>query len=284
MYDPLLRAKNAFEEMDGKAIPMNIVPVTAGQSIQVNPRIRVVPFATEHRVPSLGYAFYRKVQSLRKELRDLPSKEVYIRKNNGEEIYDTTEILELVYTGDTLFSALLRPEHAFLFTSQLFITELTYLDGERSKAISYSHIHLEDILEYAFLFTGSRSAGQSNDLEEKDQELDSTQGPKKVFFVHLSDRYTAGRVMEVLQSSLPDALREKAGVSLFSFGAKFPVSYLHDRRLREEALSSPGHGWARQPLYSQSNNQFFYTSNPGTGPQQEAGAGGRHHSGKRSRY
>lgn len=39
-----------------------------------------------------------------------------------------------------------------LFRSHTFITEVTYLDGDRSKAAQYGHVHVLDIVENAHLF------------------------------------------------------------------------------------------------------------------------------------
>jgi len=42
--------------MNGQDIPMNIIPVRAGEKIALSKTLHVTAFATEHRVASLGYA------------------------------------------------------------------------------------------------------------------------------------------------------------------------------------------------------------------------------------
>ena len=55
---------------------------------------------------------------------------------NGEKVYeDPNETLELIYTGDTTIDGLLHLENDFIFKAPILITEMTYLDGDRSKAL-----------------------------------------------------------------------------------------------------------------------------------------------------
>jgi ribonuclease BN (tRNA processing enzyme) len=47
---------------------------------------------------------------------------------------ETAEV-ELVYTGDTTFEGLCRPELDFVFKAEILIMEVTYLDGDEQKAV-----------------------------------------------------------------------------------------------------------------------------------------------------
>jgi len=66
---------------------------------------------------------------------------------NGEDIYEPNyDTIEMVYTGDTVMRGLLDPRNDFVFKAPILITELTYLEGDRSKAegifiITYHHHH-----------------------------------------------------------------------------------------------------------------------------------------------
>lgn len=49
-----------------------------------------------------------------------------------------------MYTGDTTMEGLLQlGADSRLFHSHTFITEVTYLDGDRSKAAQYGHVHIQ---------------------------------------------------------------------------------------------------------------------------------------------
>jgi ribonuclease BN (tRNA processing enzyme) len=64
-----------------------------------------------------------------------------------------TEPLVQVYTGDTTMAAVTDlPANTPLFEAHTFIIECTYLDGDRAKAVEWSHVHLDDIIDNAHLF------------------------------------------------------------------------------------------------------------------------------------
>lgn len=65
---------------------------------------------------------------------------------------EAVDSLEVVYTGDTIFGALLRPENDFLFQAYLFIVEVTYLDGDAKKAVERGHVHGSDIVQNRHIF------------------------------------------------------------------------------------------------------------------------------------
>ena len=104
-----------------------------------------------------------------------------------------------MYTGDTTFPGLLSasPKNAFIFSTHTLIMELTYLDGDRSKAEEYGHVHIQDIIDNAELFENVTS----------------------IIFVHLSAKYSMSRAIKLLRDQLPARLVDKVQVSLHSFGA-----------------------------------------------------------------
>jgi ribonuclease BN (tRNA processing enzyme) len=59
-------------------------------------------------------------------------------------------------------------ENAYIFGAHTFIMELTYLDGDRSKAAEWGHIHLDDVISNAHLF----------------------ESVQRLVFVHISQKYS----------------------------------------------------------------------------------------------
>jgi ribonuclease Z len=238
--DALLQAKAAFEVMDDHEIPMNIVSINPGDSVDISPTVRVMAFLTYHRVPSQGYAVFKKHKGkLLPSFRELTSKEIWQLKKEGVQLYDEPyETLEVVYTGDTTFEALTIPENRFLFSANLFFVELTYLDGERAKAIAWHHIHLDDILDHSHLF-------------EKVGTL---------VFVHLSQKYSVSRAIETLRNRLPEDLLEKTKVSLYSFGARDVLTSLGEYHPHHQQHGhhhrEPGWGWSFPKHKIQRTNDF----------------------------
>ena len=204
---------------------MNIIPLKPGDIVTVNSDLKVRVFPTIHRVPSQGYALYKVTAGcLLPEYSGLPGKDIGALRRSGVKVLsDETESLELVYTGDTVIEGLLQPCNSFIFTAAILIMELTYLDGDRQKAIDRGHIHLQDIVENADKFQN-----------------------QQIVFVHLSERYGPhGKALMMLRDSLPPDILRRSVVSLRSFGSgehltKIAAVDWNKRR------ADVGWGWGRQ--------------------------------------
>ena len=233
--DNLNQARDAFSKMDGREILMNIIGVSPGELIECNECLSVYVFATKHRVESQGYAVYLKSTSraLKNIYRGLSNIEIRNLVSEGTDIHEgSTTTLEIVYTGDTEFSALLEESNSFIFNSPILITELTYLDGPRSKASEYGHIHLEDIIENENIF----------------------QNIQQLICVHISAKYAPySRILETLKHKLPESLLNKTVVSLKSFGAREYLTSLNDISWNDNR-KEPGWGWRRESSHNNQNN------------------------------
>lgn len=222
---PLEDARIAFSKMDGKDIPMNIIPIGPEDVVNVNSDLFVKVFRTIHRVQSQGYALYKKTAgTLLEQYLNIPSKEISELKRRGVKItHEDSESLELVYTGDTIFEGLTLPANKFIFESPILILELTYLDGDKSKAIDRGHIHLDDIVQ--------------NSQEFRNQQI---------VFVHLSERYAPhSKALNMLRDGLPASILDRSVVSLRSFGSGehlTKISNVDWNKRRAEV----GWGWGRQ--------------------------------------
>ena len=222
---PLDEARVAFSKMDGKDIPMNIVPLKPGDVVKVNSNLIVKVFPTIHRVPSQGYALYKRTNgSLLPQYTHLSGREIGELKKTGVVITsDDIESLELVYTGDTVFEGLIQPCSEFIFNSPILIMELTYLDGERQKSIDRGHIHLQDVVENAHRFNN-----------------------QQIIFVHLSERYGPhGKALMMLKDGLPSDILTRSLVSLRSFGSGEHLTKIANVDFNKRR-ADVGWGWGRQ--------------------------------------
>lgn len=219
--DHLEAARKAFSEMDGRDIPMDICITSPGDVIDLYGQLKVVVFPTVHRVASQGYAVYSTTpRRLKDQYKTLPAPEIKQLVQSDIAVYeDSVDNLEMVYTGDTLMSGLLKPDTMFIFKAPILIMELTYLDGDYSKAIEWGHVHINDIIENESIF-----------------ENDS------IIFVHVSIKYGPfSRILNMLNMSLPEKILQKALVSVKSFGSSsFLSSPLH---LSNDAV---GWGWGQE--------------------------------------
>ena len=221
---PILEVKAAFEKLDGREIPMVVRTVGPGDWIRLCPTLKVYVFPTSHRVPSQGYAVYSLSNSkkLREEYCGLDRLQIKELIHSGVNIYEeSSHDLQICYTGDTVMSGLLSYENTFIFHAPILIMELTYLDGDPSKAVQWGHIHINDVVEHAETFQNQR-----------------------IVFVHLSAKYNPyGRAIHLLRQRLPPALLEVAAVSLFSFGSGEHLTRLNLSFAEEER--QVGWGWGR---------------------------------------
>jgi len=100
---PLLKLRAALEELDGGPIPCELVPLGPGDPpADLGRGVTARAFATDHRVPSQGYAIFSKsVKGLKEEYRGKPKNELIALKKAGVEINRVVETTEVVYSGDT---------------------------------------------------------------------------------------------------------------------------------------------------------------------------------------
>eukprot|EP01041_Mallomonas_annulata_P009659 gene9659-20086_t len=218
---PLLDAKNAFERLDEHEIPMDIRPFRIGQIVSISKNYNVFAFPTRHRVASHGYGIVHTKKGLMSQYKDMSSSELGRLRKDGVQIEGVDERIELVYTGDTVLDALLSPDLDYIFKCDILIMELTYLDGEVSKAHKWGHVHLDEMLEVIGRFKNNQ-----------------------VILMHLSPRYSPpSRALSILTERIPAELYHRFSVALHSLGAEEQLTSLStvgaDRRATEI-----GWGWA----------------------------------------
>ncbi|EDQ89764.1 uncharacterized protein MONBRDRAFT_24852 [Monosiga brevicollis MX1] len=124
--------KEGFDTLDGKSgddspPPLKIVPVQPGQAIMVK-GFKILPFATHHRVPSLGYLVYRQVPpTVPMEYRHLAPRAIAELRQQGA-FGEPQWIPDLCYMGDCIIDSLaVEPDIA---RARLLLCEATYLSPE----------------------------------------------------------------------------------------------------------------------------------------------------------
>jgi ribonuclease Z len=220
-FQPLLNAKLAYEQLDQSEIKMNIVKVSPGEIIRVSLQLSVRVFETVHRVPSQGYAIYVTVLGgLAPQYKHLSSNELGRLKKSGANIYlPNYESLEFVYTGDTIMEGLLTKQNKFIFQSPILFIEVTYIDGDVSKAHDWGHIHLDEIIKNADRF--------QNQI---------------LVLCHLSSKYSLSYIIQCLKRKMPMNLAKRVHISLKSFGATEELTPLLNIPVHE-MNRQVGNGW-----------------------------------------
>jgi hypothetical protein len=176
---------------------------------------------------SLGYCISRRFRGrLKEEFVGRSPSAIRDLKAEGHSITEEDRYVpELVYTGDTTFNGLLKPELSFVFDAELLIIESTYLDGDtQQKAADRGHIHLRDIVSNLAMFKN-----------------------KYIVLVHLSQRYyNVGHVLDILRSEIPEEEQNRFSVALRGFGATEDITNVLDAEKLSGGSRRVGWGWARE--------------------------------------
>ena len=140
--ETMLRAAGRLEATEYDFELSGLAP---GDRVAVGRDLRVEAFATDHVVPSLGYHLVRVKRRLDARSRGLPGAELARLRAAGEQPEDEVEILALSYCGDT--GAGVFDSEPRLFEAGVLVIECTFLgEAKRASAVSYKHLHVEDLV------------------------------------------------------------------------------------------------------------------------------------------
>jgi ribonuclease Z len=152
-------------------------------------------FRTHHTGPSLGYQFFSRVPKLKPEYLGLPGKEIARRRQQGEDLFDHAERLELAYATDTLLHVVETTPSLLL--TRVLILECSLLDERKAVSASRSggHVHLDELLEKASAFQN-----------------------EALVLMHFSQMYSPADVHAILKRRCPPELWERIVVMAPSNG------------------------------------------------------------------
>lgn len=221
--EPLLQAKAAYEVLDGGPFEADITAVGPGDEIPLCPTVKAVVFATEHRVPSQGYALVREKRlGLKQEYKQLQGRELGALRKQGVQVCEVEEVVELAFTGDTVLRGVLAQK--LPMRARLLLMECTYLDGDRALADKHGHVHIEDLAEHAAAFAST----------------------EHMVLTHLSRRYKGmphAQLAQLLAQALPPALLPRLYLALAPFGRAEAVTSVESLLLESMATAAtPGSG------------------------------------------
>lgn len=185
-YEGVLALLDAWRRLDRAELPCEVVPLRAGDRVELGKGRYVEAFAVSHRVPSLGYALVRRVQRLRDDLKGLPGEAIRARRAAGEEVTRSEERVEVAFCGDTTIRVVER--QPLVRRARLLVLECTFVEPEHlDRAAPTGHVHLDQIAARAHLFADN----------------------ERILLTHFSQRYAARRVRQLLDERLPAELRAK---------------------------------------------------------------------------
>jgi ribonuclease Z len=142
IHQPIDRLLRAWRDVERQGTPYKIVPMEAGQLLELRRDFGIRAYATHHGGASLGYGLISLRDKLKPELHGTSGPELAKMRKEGVEIQYRTEVPLVVFLGDTTAGAVF--DEPDVQNAQILITELTFFDAEhKTKAKAGRHLHLE---------------------------------------------------------------------------------------------------------------------------------------------
>jgi len=186
IVDTMRTALGVVDALQRYPADVELIPMSPGDEHPLHSDLRVRAFRTYHPVPSLGYLFFRRVHKLRPEYVGLDGQEIRRRREQGEQLTEAVDNLELAYVTDTLPKVL--DDVPELFDVKTLILECTFLDERKNAELAHisCHIHLDDLLPYADRFRN-----------------------EALVLMHFSQIYRPDEVRSLLAERCPPGMRER---------------------------------------------------------------------------
>jgi ribonuclease Z len=184
--DDVRRLLMIMHRLDRGRMVCQLEGVEAGQEIGLSREHVVVPFATTHTIPSVGYVVYERRNKLKEEYVGLPGDKIRDLRLGGTEVTREVRTPVVAYTGDTSPAGLDSCPAAF--EAKILISELSFIrpNHRREKIHKFGHMHLDDFLE--------REKRFKNEL---------------IILAHFSTRYHPQEVRRLVEAKLPESLRAR---------------------------------------------------------------------------
>jgi ribonuclease Z len=164
----------------------SMIGVKPGQEIELSREHVVSVFETAHTIPSVGYLVWERRNKLKEEYHGLAGEQIRDLRLSGVQVTREVRTPILAYTGDTSPAGL--DGFPPIYDAKILITEMSFIrpGHRREKIHKFGHMHLDDFLERADRF--------KNEL---------------IICAHFSTRYHAQEVRRLVESKLPESLRDR---------------------------------------------------------------------------
>lgn len=176
---------NAQATLEQARRQYELIPMNSGDQIEFRRNMSMHAFATDHRIPSLGYEVRETRHKLKPEFIGKSSDEIVALKKKGIAITSPQVFSRMVYVGDS--TSKVFEWHPEIMKSEILMTECTFLtDEHREEAAKRKHMHLEDILPYF------------DDIKSE-----------YIVLMHFSMRYTRSEIFHHIDRLVPKEHRER---------------------------------------------------------------------------
>ena len=188
LLGPIKQIVNAWGNLDGNTVPVDLVGVKPGYEHQVKPNLIARVFPVKHSYGAVGYTVIETRKKLKTEYLNLNSRQIVELKKQNIAIDYPVEIPLVSYLGDTSYIDFSKLD--YVADSKILIAECTFfLDEHRERANDGKHIHVDDFLK----------------LIEKMRN-------EHIIITHLSQRMSIPEARKVLKKKLPRELYDKTKI------------------------------------------------------------------------
>ncbi len=180
LIETLLRA---VSRLDRGRLPCQLIPVKAGDQIELSKELVVTAHATRHTVPSLGYIVWERRKKLKAQYLELAGEQIRDLRLSGVEVTEERRHPLVGVLGDTEPRGL--DDCPEMYQARILIAEMTFVAPahRKEKIHKHGHMHLDDFVE--------RRGRFQNEL---------------VIACHFSTRYSSSQIRSFVEKTLPDML------------------------------------------------------------------------------
>lgn len=176
----ITRIMDGYASLQGaKTLPCQFIGLKAGDEVKLKGNHWLRAYATNHSIPSLGYAIIEKRKKLLPQFNALSKEELIGLKHGGEEITELKKRIVLSYTGDTSKEGLIGKTE--VLQAENLIAECTFLsEDHHENAGTTEHLHIRDLAE-----------------------LSVDMSCHRLLLTHFSLRYREAEIRRMIQETFP---------------------------------------------------------------------------------
>jgi ribonuclease Z len=181
--EPVKAILQQFTRLDRGRMPCNLIPIAAGDEIELSREHVVTVSATTHSVPSLGFVIWERRKKLKEEYAGFSGEQIRDVRLSGKEVTVEQRFPRVAYLGDSAPDGL--DKCPTMYEADVLIMEMTFVapNHRKEKIHKFGHLHLDDFLDRRDRF--------KNEL---------------IIASHFSTRYHARQVRRLVEKALPDLM------------------------------------------------------------------------------
>ena len=172
-----------FTRLDRGRMPCELLPIKAGDEIEISRELVVTVGATKHTVPSLGFIVWERRKKLKAEYQQLTGDQIRDIRLSGVEVSEERRLPLLAYLGDSAPEGL--DNNPAMYDAQILIAEMTFVapSHRKDKIHKFGHMHLDDYVDRRDRFRNER-----------------------IICAHFSTRYHDRQIRHFVERAFPDML------------------------------------------------------------------------------